>query len=134
MGERPIEGMMDKTMQKIKEMVDVNTIIGSPITAPEGTIIIPVSKLSYGFVSGGSEFSNKRENSENLFGGGSSAGVTVSPVAFLTIINGTVKLLRVEPSNNSIDRIVDIIPGVIDKVCTFTKKKDCECDVDKDKS
>lgn len=124
MSERPIVGMMDETLQKIKEMVDVNTIVGDPITAPGGTIIVPVSKLSYGFVSGGSEFSNKKENGENLFGGGSSAGVTVSPVAFLTITNDEVKMLRVEPTNNSIDRIIDIIPGVVDKIGSLIKKKD----------
>lgn len=124
MSERPIDSMMDKTMQKIKEMVDVNTIVGDPMTSPNGTIIIPVSKLSYGFVSGGSEFTNKKPEGQPLFGGGSSAGVTVSPVAFLAVSDTDVKLLRVEPSNNSIDRIIDMVPGAIDKIGSFIKKKE----------
>ncbi|MCI7084590.1 sporulation protein YtfJ, partial [bacterium] len=73
MSDHPINGLMQTTMQKIKEMVDVNTIVGDPITSPDGTIIIPVSKVSYGFASGGSDFPTKKENKE-CFGGGSGAG------------------------------------------------------------
>ena len=125
MSERPINCMLDKTMQKIKEMVDVNTIIGTPINLSNGTIIVPVSKVSYGFASGGSEFSNKKENSENLFGGGSGAGVTVSPVAFLISNNNDTKLLRLEPSNNSVDRVIEMLPDAIDKIGScFGNKKD----------
>lgn len=80
MSEHPIQGMMDTSMQKIKEMVDVNTIIGEPIHCPDGTMIIPVSKVTYGFASGGSDFPTKTE--KDLFGGGSGAGITISPVAF----------------------------------------------------
>lgn len=125
MSERPINSMLDKTMQKIKEMVDVDTIVGTPINLSNGTIIVPVSKVSYGFASGGSEFSNKKENSENLFGGGSGAGVTVSPVAFLISNNSDTKLLRLEPSNNSLDRVIEMLPDTIDKIGNcFGKKKD----------
>ena len=125
MSERPINSMLDKTMQKIKEMVDVDTIVGTPINLSNGTIIVPVSKVSYGFASGGSEFSNKKENSENLFGGGSGAGVTVSPVAFLISNNSDTKLLRLEPSNNSVDRVIEMLPDTIDKIGNcFGKKKD----------
>ena len=123
MSERPINDMLDKTMQKIKEMVDVNTIIGNPINLSNGTIIVPVSKVSYGFASGGSEFSNKKESQENLFGGGSGAGVTVSPVAFLVSTANDVKMLRIEPTNNSVDRIIELIPEAIDKVSGCFKKK-----------
>lgn len=124
MSERPINGMLDKTLQKIKEMVDVNTIVGNPIDLANGTIIVPVSKVAYGFASGGSEFSNKKENNENLFGGGSGAGVTVSPVAFLVSTENDVKMLRIEPTNNSIDRIIELIPETLDKIGDYFKKKD----------
>ena len=124
MSERPISSMLDKTMQKIKEMVDVNAIVGEPINLSNGTTIVPISKVAYGFASGGSEFSNKKENSENLFGGGSGAGVTVSPVAFLVSTENDVRMLRIEPTNNSIDRIIELIPGAIDKVGNCFKKKE----------
>ena len=78
--EHPIGSLMDTTMEKIKEMIDVNTIIGEPITSPDGTLIIPVSKVSYGFAAGGSDLPTKKEN-KDCFGGGSGAGVTIQPVA-----------------------------------------------------
>ena len=86
----PINSLMDTTLKKIKEMVDVNTIIGDPITTPDGTTIIPVSKVSYGFASGGSDLPTKRD-SKDCFGGGSGAGVTIKPVGFLTIYKGDIK-------------------------------------------
>ncbi len=121
MSEHPIQGMMDTSMQKIKEMVDVNTIIGEPIHCPDGTMIIPVSKVTYGFASGGSDFPTKTE--KDLFGGGSGAGITISPVAFLTISNGEVKLLPIAPANNTADRIVEMVPDVVDKVSALFKKE-----------
>ena len=127
MSERPINSMLDKTLQKIKEMVDVNTIVGNPINLSNGTIIVPVSKVAYGFASGGREFSNKKETNEtneNLFGGGSGAGVTVSPVAFLVSTNNDVKMLRIEPTNNSVDRIIELIPEAVDKIGGYFKKKE----------
>ena len=80
----PIDNLMNITMDKIKEMVDVNTIVGTPITSADGTLIIPVSKVSYGFASGGSDLPTKNEK-KDLFGGGSGAGVTIQPIAFLTV-------------------------------------------------
>ena len=123
MSERPIDNMLDKTMQKIKEMVDINTIIGAPIKVDD-TTIIPISKVTYGFASGGSEFSPKKTEENPLFGGGSGAGVTISPVAFLSVTNGIVSILRVEPSNSSVDRVIDMLPGTIDKISSTFKKKD----------
>ena len=90
--EHPIGSLMDTTMEKIKEMIDVNTIIGEPITSPDGTLIIPVSKVSYGFAAGGSDLPTKKEN-KDCFGGGSGAGVTIQPVAFLTVYQGDVRLV-----------------------------------------
>ncbi|MEE3428196.1 MAG: GerW family sporulation protein [Ruminococcus sp.] len=119
--DHPINSLMDTTMEKIKEMVDVNTIIGDPITSPDGTIIIPVSKVSYGFASGGSDFPTKKEN-KDCFGGGSGAGVTIQPVAFLTVFRGDVKLIPVEKYEGAADRVVGMMPELVDKVSGLFKK------------
>ncbi len=116
MSEHPIEGMMNTTLEKIKEMVDINTIVGDPITSPDGSIIIPVSKISYGFASGGSDFPTKVQSDKEFFGGGTGAGVSISPVAFITISNGNVKMLQIDPYNNSADRIIGMFPEVVDKI------------------
>ena len=116
MSDHPIEGLMNTTLDKIKQMVDVNTIVGEPITAPDGTIIIPISKISYGFTSGGSDFACKSQPTKDFFGGGAGAGVTINPVAFLTIANGNVRMLQIDPYNSSVDRIVGMVPDIVDKV------------------
>lgn len=122
MSDRPIEGLMDTTLEKIRQMVDVNTVIGNPITAPNGTTVIPVSKVMYGFASGGSEFNPKKAEEKNLFGGGSGAGVTITPIAFIAITNDDVKLLNVTNFKDSQDRAVGTIPEVVDKILNFFKK------------
>jgi sporulation protein YtfJ len=124
MGEHPIEGIMSVTMQKIREMVDVNTIVGEPILTPAGTTIIPLSKVTYGFASGGSDFPNKKSESKDLFGGGSGAGITIIPVAVLTVNCGDVKLLQVEPFHSSIDKAIEMIPDFIDKIKSLFKKSE----------
>ena len=121
--EHPIGNLMDTTMNKIKEMIDVNTIVGEPITSPDGTLIIPVSKVSYGFASGGSDLPTKKEN-KDCFGGGSGAGVTIQPVAFLTVYKGDVTLIPVDKFEGTPDRLVGMIPEVIDKVKEIFKKDD----------
>ena len=128
MSDHPIKGLMDTTLEKIREMVDVNTIIGEPIVTSDGTTIIPVSKIVYGFASGGSEFGNKHQPSANLFGGGGGAGVTLTPVAFLVINNGnvTVKYLSEGPET-SVERVVGSLPELVDKLADIIdkfKKKD----------
>ena len=124
MADHPMEGMMDTTLEKIREMVDVNSIIGDPITTPDGTVIIPISKVSYGFGSGGSDLPVKTQPEKQFFGGGTGAGVTISPVAFLTVSGGEVKLLRVDPGNSSVDRIIELAPELIDKISNlFGKNK-----------
>lgn len=122
MSEHPIEGLMDTTLEKIKQMVDVNTVIGTPITTPDGTTIIPVSKVIYGFASGGSEFGSKKESAGNLFGGGSGAGVTINPVAFIAICNGDVKLLNISDYQSTQDRAVGMVPELFDKIVALFKK------------
>lgn len=123
MPQHPIEGLMDTALKSIKEMVDVNTIIGDTVQTGDGTIIIPVSKVSFGFASGGGEYAmektNKQEgtniqnngNQELPFAGGSAAGVSICPVAFMTVTNGEVKLMSVN-NNASLDKLLDLIPDL----------------------
>ena len=113
MAEHPIQGMMDTTLERIRQMVDASTVIGDPIVTGE-TTIIPVSKISYGFASGGSDFPTKQD--KDCCGGGGGAGVTVSPVAFLVISGGGVQLLHVDTDRSSVDKLVGMIPDVVDKV------------------
>lgn len=123
--EHPIGNLMNTTMEKIKEMIDVNTIIGDPITSPDGTLIIPVSKVSYGFASGGSDLPTKKEN-KDCFGGGSGAGVTIQPVAFLTVYQGDVRLVSVDSEEGTADKLVNMIPAVLKKVKGVFKKDKSE--------
>ena len=120
-----VENMMKTTMDKIKQMVDVDTIIGDPITAKNGSMILPVSKVSYGFASGGSDFdSAKRDN--KLFGGGSGAGVTITPIAFLVVTDDDVKLLQIESFTGALDRIISMAPDLICKIHKYFKNKNKE--------
>lgn len=121
MANHPIEGMMDTTMDKIRQMVDVNTIIGEPVVCPDGTVIIPVSKVSYGFASGGSDLPSKTQ--KELFGGGSGAGVSIQPVAFLVVNQGDVKVINME-FDGAADRVVSMVPDVVEKISELFKKKD----------
>ncbi len=120
MSDHPINGLMDTTLEKIKSMVDVNTVIGDPIVTPDGTTIIPVSKIIYGFASGGSEFANKHQASSNLFGGGGGAGVTINPVAFIAISHGDVKLLNIATDTNQ--KAIALVPELFDKIVDLIKK------------
>ena len=123
MSEHPIEGMMGTTLDKIRQMVDVNTVMGDPVTTPDGTVIIPISKISYGFASGGSDLPSKTHAEKNYFGGGAGAGVTVTPLAFLTISGGNVRLLQIDPYNSSADRVIGMIPEVSDKINEFMNSR-----------
>ncbi len=109
-----IEGVIGVSMEKIREMVDVNTIIGDPVTAPNGTTIIPVSKVSFGFASGGSDLPTQ---AAEKFAGGAGAGVTIKPQAFIVIkSDGDVELLELGGKSSPVEGIVDAIPNVIDKI------------------
>ncbi len=118
---------MGTTMEKIREMTDSNAIIGDAITTPDGTVIIPVSKVSFGFGSGGSDWPNKSTPKE-LFGGGAGAGISIQPLAFLVVSKGEVKLLQMNQSENTADHMVNMVPEVIDKISGLIsnvgKKKD----------
>ena len=123
MSEHPIEGMMNVTLDKIRQMVGANTVMGDPVTTPDGTVIIPISKISYGFASGGSDLPSKAHPQKNYFGGGAGAGVTVTPLAFLTISGGSTRLLQIDPYNSSADRVIGMIPDVADKINEFLKSR-----------
>ena len=138
MGEHPIENLMNTAMNSIKDMIDVNTIIGEPIQASNNTVIIPISKVGFGFAAGGCEFNdetvnsyNRKEKEENInyrlpFGGGSGAGVNITPVAFLIVQNDSVKLLEATHSS-VLDKLVEYVPDAIEKINQlFNKKLDNE--------
>ena len=116
-----LPSMLDNTISKMREMVDVNSVIGDPITTPDGVTIIPVSKVSAGFVGGGSDYVSKHPNKhENPFGGGVGGGVNVTPIAFLVIKEGSVRMLPVAlPANTTAERVVEMVPDVLDKLTEF---------------
>ena len=128
MAEHPINGLMETAMQSIKDMVDVNTIVGEPIHTEGGITLIPVSKISIGFASGGTDF-NGKNSPKNNFGGGSGAGINISPVAFI-VVNGTnVRLLPVAPpSASTVDRVIEMVPEMFDKVTDYIDKKKLDQD------
>lgn len=133
MSEHPIEGLMKSAMNSIKDMIDVNTIIGEPIKASETVTIIPVSKVCFGFAAGGTEFRGetldeytKKEKEEQAqyrlpFGGGSGAAVTIHPVAFMVINETTIKLLPAY-NESSIDKIINYVPEMLEKANDFIKR------------
>ncbi len=116
-----VPNMLENTIAKIREMVDVNSVIGTPITTPDGVTIIPISKVSIGFGGGGSDFVSKNVNhQENPFGGGAGGGVKINPVAFLVVKDGNVRMLPVAaPANTTADRIVEMVPDTLDKIAAF---------------
>lgn len=121
----PLGELMNGTVDKIRAMADVNTIIGTPIAAGEVTII-PVSKVSFGFGAGGGEYAtkNQKPGQDDSFGGGTGAGVTIVPVGFLIVRGASVKLLPVAPPpDGTLDRVVDMVPDLVDKVTDFVEKQ-----------
>lgn len=121
----PINDLLSTTMEKIRTMVDANTIIGQPIQA-EGVTLIPVSKLSFGFGMGGSDYTtkNQKPTAPNTFGGGSGAGAKLEPVAFLVVKGDSVRLLSMTPPPaTTVDRVIEMVPDVMDKVTGFIEKQ-----------
>ena len=125
-----LPNMLENTIAKIREMVDVNSVVGAPITTPDGVTIIPVSKVSVGFGGGGSDFVSKNANRhENPFGGGAGGGVKITPMAFLVVKDGSVRMIPVAtPANTTADRLVEMVPDTLDKITDFiashTKKNE----------
>ena len=112
-----INDAMNLTMEKLRNMVDVNTVVGNPITTPDGTTLIPVSKVTFGFASGGTDGQNVR------FGAGSGAGVTIVPLAFLVVNHGNVRMIYVEPpANGTLDKALDLVPGLVENIAEQLRK------------
>lgn len=106
--------VLEQTLTRLREMIDVNAVVGQPITTPDGTTLIPVTKVAFGFASGGTDGNNLR------FGAGSGAGVTMTPLAFLVVQNGNVRMIYLDRgTNTALDKAIDLVPTVIEK---FTKK------------
>lgn len=114
MKDQSAAGILSTTIEKVRQLVDVSTIIGEPLVLSDELTIIPVSKVTYGFASGGSDFPSK--NSTELFGGGGGAGITINPVAFLVIKNGDVSIKHIASNDNAAERIVSMVPDMFDKV------------------
>lgn len=105
---------MNQIVSRIKDLVDTNTVVGNPITTPDGTTLIPVSKVMFGFGIGGSD--GKDKSDRPTFGAGSGAGVSMVPVAFIVVSNGNVRMIYIDPpTNSSLDKVIDMVPGIIDK-------------------
>lgn len=121
MGEHPINNLMSTVMENIKGMIDVNTVIGEPVETSNGTMIIPISKVGFGFAAGGSDIPSDTAG-DKPFGGGSGAGVSISPVGFLVVTADQIKMVPVSSGNTPIDKLVDYIPLAIDKVNGMIKK------------
>ncbi len=120
----PIAELVATAMNSIKEMVDVNTIIGEPVETSDGTVLIPISRVSFGFGAGGTEFGAKVKTTDgqnSSFGGGTGGGVSINPVGFLVVSGGEVQLLPIEKSGP--DKLVDYIPVAIEKLAGYMKKK-----------
>ena len=122
----PIQGLMETSMQSIRDMIDVNTVLGDAITAQDGSTVVPVSKVSFGFVSGGGEY-GQREDDKYPFAGGAGAGVSLQPVGFLVCGTEHVRMLPV-PAKNSVDRIIDLMPGLIEELKNTLSRMNCKED------
>lgn len=125
MSDHPIEALMKTAMESIKEMVDVNTVVGDPVETPDGTVIIPVSRVSCGFAAGGGEYDvrppEEKQSGKIPFGGGSGAGVSVQPMGFLVVGQNQVRLIPVD-GNMVVDRLIDVAPQVLQQVQSIFQK------------
>jgi sporulation protein YtfJ len=126
MKEQSAAGILQTTIEKVRDLVNVSTIIGDPMNIDGGITIIPVSKVTYGFASGGSDFPSK--SSKEIFGGGGGAGVTITPVAFLIVADGEVTIKNITAYDNAAERVVNLVPEMFDKVTSVVNKakKDAE--------
>ncbi|PKF89317.1 sporulation protein YtfJ [Bacillus sp. BA3] len=130
MSDHPIQGLMKEAMENLKEMVDVNTIIGDPVETPDGSVILTVSKVGFGFAAGGSEFvmdgnhQGQQGGSKQPFGGGSGGGVSITPIAFLIVGSHGVKMIHLDEGTHLLEKMMDLAPQVVDKIQSMLSKKD----------
>ena len=130
-----LNDVLNASITKIKEMTDVNTVIGDPITTPNGTTVIPISRVSCGFAAGGSDLPSKSQPQSGLFGGGTGAGITIDPIAFLVIQNNNVRVMQIEPYYGPVDRALEKVPEVVDKITAlFQKDKADEAEAAEDEA
>ncbi|WP_400242789.1 GerW family sporulation protein [Niallia sp. JL1B1071] len=133
MSDHPIQGLMTTAMENLKEMIDVNTIIGDPVETPDGSVILTVSKVGFGFAAGGSEFTLENHSlndplTKHPFGGGSGGGVSITPIAFLIVNAEGVKMVHLDESTHLYEKILDIAPQAVDKIQQMFAKKDSSSD------
>ena len=120
----PIGNLMQTTMENVKNILKVDTVVGDPITTPDGIMLVPISRISVGFGGGGVEFTSEKIGGERPYGGGNATGVKVEPIGFLVIKDGVIRMINVTPpANTTIDRLIDLVPQVIDRVDNFIDKQ-----------
>ena len=120
----PIGEMMRSTMENVKNILKVDTVVGDPIVTPDGITLVPISKISVGFGGGGVEFNSKKGAEERPYGGGNATGVKIEPIGFLVIKEGVVRMINVTPpASNTVDRVIDLVPQVMDRVDAFIAKQ-----------
>jgi len=125
MSDHPIQGLMTTAMESLKEMIDVNTIIGDPVETPDGSVILTVSKVGFGFAAGGTEFKSEGgqdSGSKHPFGGGSGGGVSITPIAFLIVNSQGVKMLHLDENTHLLERILETAPQAVEKVQQMLSK------------
>ncbi len=124
MDKNPIGELMQATMENVKNILKVDTVVGDPIFTPDGITLVPISRISVGFGGGGVEFGAKTQGADKPYGGGNATGVKIDPIGFLVIKDGSVRMVNVTPpANNTVDRIIDLVPQVMDKVDAFIAKQ-----------
>ena len=120
----PIGELMQSTMENVKNILKVDTVVGDPIYTPDGITLVPISKISVGFGGGGVEFGSKKEGERRPYGGGNATGVKVEPIGFLIIKDGDVRMINVTPpASTTVDRVIDLVPQVMDRVDAFIEKQ-----------
>ncbi len=123
MENNPIGNLMQATMENVRNILKVDTVVGDPIVTPDGITLIPISKISVGFGGGGVEFGNKKAGEERPYGGGNATGVKVEPMGFLVVKDGTVRMTNLTPpASNTVDSIIDLVPQVMDRIDAFIDK------------
>ena len=123
MDNNPIGALMQNTMESVRDILKVDTVVGDPIYTPDGITLVPISKVSVGFGGGGVEFGNKKAGDAKPYGGGNATGVKIDPIGFLVIKDSTVRMVNVTPpASNTVDRIIDLVPQVMDRVEAFIDK------------